>query len=42
MYQAAFPLYNTTIPDVEVGYKAFRGDLLRSLTARLGRLPLWA
>jgi hypothetical protein len=31
MYQAAFPLYNTTIPDMEVGCKAFRGDLLRSL-----------
>jgi glycosyltransferase involved in cell wall biosynthesis len=25
-------LYNTTISDMEVGYKAFRGDLLRSLT----------
>jgi glycosyltransferase involved in cell wall biosynthesis len=24
-------LYNTTISDMEVGYKAFRGDLLRSL-----------
>jgi glycosyltransferase involved in cell wall biosynthesis len=25
-------LYNTTISDMEVGYKAFRGDLVRSLT----------
>ena len=25
-------LYNTTISDMEVGYKAFRGDLIRSLT----------
>ena len=24
-------LYNTTISDMEVGYKAFRGDLIRSL-----------
>ena len=24
-------LYNTTLSDMEVGYKAFRGDLLRSL-----------
>ena len=24
-------LYNTTISDMEVGYKAFRGDLVRSL-----------
>lgn len=24
-------LYNTTISDIEVGYKAFRGDLVRSL-----------
>ncbi len=25
-------LYNTTISDMEVGYKAFRGDLIRSIT----------
>jgi glycosyltransferase involved in cell wall biosynthesis len=25
-------LYNTTLSDMEVGYKAFRGDLLRSLS----------
>ena len=25
-------LYNTTISDMEVGYKAFRGDLVRGLT----------
>ena len=25
-------LYNTTISDMEVGYKAFRGDLVRDLT----------
>ena len=24
-------LFNTTISDMEVGYKAFRGDLIRSL-----------
>jgi hypothetical protein len=24
-------LYNTTISDMEVGYKAFRGDLIRSI-----------
>ena len=27
-------LYNTTISDMEVGYKAFRGDLIRSLELR--------
>jgi glycosyltransferase involved in cell wall biosynthesis len=27
-------LFNTTISDVEVGYKAFRGDLIRSLELR--------
>ena len=27
-------LYNTTISDMEVGYKAFRGDLIRSLPLR--------
>jgi glycosyltransferase involved in cell wall biosynthesis len=25
-------LYNTTLSDMEVGYKAFRGDLIRSIT----------
>jgi glycosyltransferase involved in cell wall biosynthesis len=27
-------LFNTTISDIEVGYKAFRGDLIRSLELR--------
>ena len=35
-------LYNTTISDMEVGYKAFRGDLIRSHPPRLERLPLRA
>ena len=32
-------LYNTTISDMEVGYKAFRGDLVRGFTLDLQRLP---
>ena len=32
-------LYNTTISDMEVGYKAFKGDLVRGLKLDLQRLP---
>ena len=35
-------LFNTTISDMEVGYKAFRGDLIRGAAPGQRRLPLRA